>query len=79
MKTTKPNNINYAMQYQLMRVSVALMPLMPEFIIKRYCALVTRHVDSVEEAVPTMHIDRYDMVTDWVCTADRIVRAKATR
>ena len=76
MKTTKPNNINYAMQYQLMRLSETLMPLMPEAIIDKFCAAVTRHIDRVEEAVPTMHIDRYDMITDWVCVADRIVRKK---
>lgn len=79
MKTTKPNPINYAAQYQLMRVATAVMPKMPDFIIDKYCALVTRHVDAVEAAVPTMHVDRYDMVTDWVCTAGRIVRTKASR
>jgi hypothetical protein len=79
MKTNKPNTINYKTQYQMMRLAQIVMPAMPQRIVDQFCALMTRHIDRVEEAVPTMHIDRYDMITDWVCVADRIARNKIAR
>ena len=79
MKTTKPNNINYAMQYQLMRLSEALMPLMPERIIDRFSAVVTPRMMEAEAQPDTMHPDRFDMVVDWGCVAHRIVRTKVNQ
>ena len=76
MKTTKPNNINYAMQYQLMRLSETLMPLMPEAIIDRFSAVVTPRMEQAEESAHLMHTDRFDMIVDWGCTAQRIISKK---
>jgi hypothetical protein len=76
MKTTKPNHINYTMQYQLMRLSEALMPLMPERIIDKFSAVMTPRMEQAEEQASLMHVDRYDMIVDWGCTAQHIVRKK---
>ena len=79
MKTTKPNHINYTMQYQLMRLSEALMPLMPERIIDRFSAVMTPRMEQAEEQAPLMHTDRYDMVVDWGCVAHRIITKKVAQ
>jgi hypothetical protein len=79
MKTTKPNQINYAMQYQLMRLSETLMPLMPERIVDKFSAVMTPRMEQAEEQASLMHTDRYDMVVDWGCLAQRIIRTKVSR
>ena len=79
MKTTKPNNINYSMQYQLMRLSEALMPLMPESIIDRFSAVMTPRMMQAEEQASLIHPDRFDMIVDWGCVAHRIVRTKVSK
>jgi hypothetical protein len=79
MKTTKPNQINYAMQYQLMRLSETLMPLMPEAIIDKFSAVMTPRMEKAEQQASLMHTDRYDMVVDWGCLAQRIIRTKVSR
>lgn len=77
MNTNKPNQINYAMQYQLMRLTEKLMPLMPEAIVDRFSAVVTPRMLEAEAHPDTMHPDRFDMVVDWGCIAHRAVRHKA--
>lgn len=79
MKTTKPNQINYAMQYKLMRLSEALMPLMPECIVDKFSAVMTPRMEEAEEQASLMHTDRYDMVVDWGCLAHRIISKKVAR
>lgn len=79
MNTNKPNNMNYAMQYQLMRLTEKLMPLMPEAIIDRFSAVVTPRMMEAEAHPDTMHPDRFDMVVDWGCVAHRIVRNKVNQ
>lgn len=79
MKTNKPNQINYSMQYQLMRLSEALMPLMPERIVDKFSAVMTPRMEAAEEQASLMHTDRYDMVVDWGCLAQRIIRTKVSR
>jgi hypothetical protein len=79
MKTTKPNHINYTMQYQLMRLSQTLMPLMPEAIIDRFSATMTPRMETAEQSPHLFHVDRFDMIVDWGCTAQHIVRKKIAR
>ena len=79
MKTTKPNNINYAMQYQLMRLSETLMPLMPERIVDKFSAVMTPRMMQAEEQASLMHPDRFDMIVDWGCVAHRIVKTKISQ
>jgi hypothetical protein len=79
MKTTKPNQINYAMQYKLMRLSEALMPLMPEVIVDKFSAVVTPRMMAAEENAHTLHVDRFDMIVDWGCVAHRIITKKVAQ
>lgn len=79
MKTNKPNHINYNTQYQLMRLAETLMPLMPERIIDKFSAVMTPRMEEAEQSAHLMHPDRYDMVVDWGCTAQTIVRKKVSQ
>lgn len=79
MKTTKPNHINYAMQYQLMRLAETVMPLMPASIIDKFSAHASERMMQAEAQPDTMHPDRFDMIVDWGCTAHTIVRHKIAR
>lgn len=79
MKTNKPNQINYTIQYQLMRLSEHLMPLMPERIIDRVSAAMTPRMETAEQTAHLFHVDRFDMIVDWGCTANTIVRKKISR
>lgn len=76
MKTNKPTSINYKTQYQMMRLAEALMPLMPERIIDRFSAVVTPRMEQAEASAHLMHTDRFDMIVDWGCTAQRIISKK---
>jgi hypothetical protein len=79
MKTNKPNPINYKAQYQLMRLSQTLMPLMPEAIIDRFSATMTPRMEQAEQSPHLFHVDRFDMIVDWGCTANTIVRKKVSK
>lgn len=79
MKTNKPTAINYKTQYQMMRLAEALMPLMPEAIIDKFSAVMTPRMEQAEQSASQMHPDRYDMVIDWGCTAQSIVRTKVNK
>ncbi len=79
MKTNQPTAINYKTQYQMMRLAEALMPLMPERIIDRFSAVMTPRMEQAEEQAHLLHVDRYDMIVDWGCTAQHIVRKKVTQ
>lgn len=76
MKTNKPHPINYKTQYQIMRLAEALMPLMPEAIIDRFSAAVTPRMEQAEASAHMMHTDRFDLIIDWGCTAQRIITKK---
>lgn len=76
MKTNKPNHINYTAQYQLMRMATTLMPLMPERIIDKFSAVMTPRMEAAEESPHLFHVDRFDMIVDWGCTAQRIISKK---
>lgn len=79
MKTTKPNQINYTAQYQLMRLAETFMPLMPEAIIDRFSAAMTPRMEEAEASAHLIHTDRFDMIVDWGCVAHRIVRTKVSK
>lgn len=79
MKTNKPNPINYAAQYKLMRLAETLMPMMSESIIDKFSAAVTPRMEQAEESSHLMHPDRFDMIVDWGCVAHRIVRTKVSQ
>jgi hypothetical protein len=79
MKTTKPTHINYATQYQLMRLAETVMPLMPSAIIDKFSAVVTPRMMAAEENAHTLHTDRFDLIVDWGCLAHRVVRAKIAK
>jgi len=79
METNQPNPINYKTQYQMMRLAEALMPLMPERIIDKFSAVVTPRMEQAEESAHMMHTDRFDMIVDWGCTAQRIISKKVSK
>ena len=79
MKTNKPNIINYATQYQLMRLSEHLMPLMPEAILDRFSAVLTPRMDIAEQHPQHFHPDRFDLVVDWGCTIHKAIRRKVSQ
>lgn len=79
MKTTKPNIINYKAQYQLMRLTETLMPLMPESIIDRFSAALMPRMDIAEEHAHHFHPDRFDLVVDWGCTMHRTIKRKISQ
>jgi hypothetical protein len=79
MKTNKPNPINYKAQYQLMRLSHTLMPLMPESIIDRFSAVLMPRMDIAEEHPHHFHPDRFDLVVDWGCTIHQVIKTKISK
>jgi len=79
MKTNKPNIINYKAQYQLMRLSEHLMPLMPEAIIDRFSAVLTPRMNTAEQNPQYFHPDRFDLVVDWGCTMHKAIKHKISQ
>jgi len=79
MKTNKPNQINYNTQYQLMRIAEAVMPLMPEAIVDKFSAVMTPRMEAAGASAELMHPDRFDLVVDWGCIAQTIVRKKVCK
>lgn len=79
MKTNKPNIINYTTQYQLMRLSEHLMPLMPEAILDRFSAVLTPRMDTAEQHPQHFHPDRFDLVVDWGCTIHKAIKRKISQ
>jgi hypothetical protein len=79
MKTNKPNIINYKTQYQLMRLSEHLMPLMPEAIIDRFSAVLTPRMNTAEQNPQYFHPDRFDLVVDWGCTMHKAIKRKISQ
>jgi len=54
------------------------MPLMPEAIIDKFSAVMTPRMEQAEEQAHLLHVDRYDMIVDWGCTARHIIRKKVS-
>jgi hypothetical protein len=79
MKTNKPNIINYTTQYQLMRISKHLMPLMPEAILDKFSATLMPRMDIAEEHPHHFHPDRFDLVVDWGCTIHQAIKQKISQ
>lgn len=77
MKTTKPNQFNYKCQYALMNVLGAVMPKMPQAMQKTFVALTAPRMALAEQLSSTMHVDRYDMIVDWGCLAQRTTLEQA--
>ncbi len=63
----------------MMRLAEALMPLMSERIIDKFSAVVTPRMEQAEESAHIMHVDRFDMIVDWGCVAQRIISKKVSK
>ena len=72
MKTTKPNQINYRLQYTLMTATATVLPYMPRTIKHMFVAHATPRMVQAEQNAHNMHVDRYDMIVDWGCLASRM-------
>ena len=76
MKTTKPNHINYKTQYALMRIVGTVMPHMPRTIKHMFVAHATPRMVQAERNANIMHVDRFDLIVDWGCLAQRTAVAQ---
>lgn len=79
MKTTKPNPVTYNTNYQLMSLAQHLLPLMPEAILDRISAAVTKRADIADEHAQHLHVDRYDIAQDWRMTISTAIHQKIAK
>jgi hypothetical protein len=70
MKTTKPNQFNYQLQYSLMKFAAFALPRLPRSMTRHFVATATERMLQAERHPQTMHVDRFDMVVDWGCVAN---------
>jgi hypothetical protein len=77
MNTGQPTQFAYWTNYHLlMPLAQRFMPLMPERIVERFAAPKLRHMEDAECNPEHFHPDQFDLIVDWGCTANTIIRTK---
>jgi len=79
MKNSKPNPINYNINYKLMTIAKHLLPLLPTATLQRITTSNMKCAEYIDVNAHQMHCDRYDIYADWNMVITMATRHKISQ